>query len=305
MNGIVIINKPFGVTSHQVVSFVRKLFPGIKAGHTGTLDPMATGVLPVCLGKATRVVEYVIELPKYYRAEIVLGTTTNTEDAMGEVLEQLPVPHLERAHLENILQKFTGTIKQLPPLYSAIKYRGKPLYHWTRQGEVVPRQLRKAEVYSIDLRSYNPDQLPQLIIDVKCSRGTYIRTLASDLGKTVGCGAHLSALVRLSVGPYTLENSFSPSELEQKILTGQEGSVLQTMDTALMQFPQVICSEDTIRAMKYGQFVGIDKSGFSNNYATGDSLIRVCDSQGNFKAIAGWFEADGQIQLKTIKYLTS
>lgn len=304
MDGIVNVNKAYGVSSHGAVQTVRRLLSHIKAGHSGTLDPMATGVLPVCLGKGTRVVEYMIELPKVYHAAVVLGKTTDTEDATGTILETKAVPILERSQVEEILSSFTGRIEQLPPLYSAVKYKGKPLYHWTRLGEEVPRKVRTALIYSIRVSEFNLNQEPQLVFDVECSRGTYIRTLAADLGKKIGCGAHLSGLARLAVGPYKLENAYTIEELADLANSGCIETAIQPIDSALIQLPQLALNSNQVEALGQGKLIDFDQ--FEDlQQIKADVPIRVYDQQGVFKAIACIINKDNIRVLKTVKYLSA
>ena len=304
MDWIVNINKANGVSSHGVVQVVRRLFSHIKAGHSGTLDPMATGVLPVCLGRGTRVVEYMIELPKVYRASVVLGKTTDTEDATGATLETKDIPMLERDQVEEILRNFTGRIEQLPPLYSAVKYKGKPLYKWTRLGEEVPRKVRTALIYSIKMLEFNLSREPHLVFDVECSRGTYIRTLAADLGKKIGCGAHLSGLTRLAVGPYMIEHAYNIEELASLASAGCIETAIQPIDSALIQLPQIVLNSNQIEALKQGKLIEYDY--FEDlEQINADSPIRVYDQQDVFKAIACIINKDDTRLLKTVKYLTA
>jgi tRNA pseudouridine55 synthase len=302
VDGIIVVNKPEGFSSHQVVYEIRKIFPGIKAGHSGTLDPMATGVLPVCLGKATRIVEYLIELPKVYRAAVVFGKTTDTEDATGTVIEEAAVPCLKRKEIESVLKKFIGKIEQTAPLYSAVKHRGKPFYYWTRRGESVPQRIRSAEIYSINLLEYNCEQEPHLVFEVNCSKGTYIRTLAADIGKTIGCGAHLSSLIRNSVGPYKLEQALSLEEVATKAMQGLYKEFLLGMDTALAHFEKLRLADWQIKALKNGQIVIPEKQDLLEQI-TGKTPISIYNDQGIFKAIAGRVKNEDGVGLKTIKYL--
>jgi tRNA pseudouridine55 synthase len=302
VNGILVLNKDKGVTSHRVVQEIRKILPGIKAGHSGTLDPMATGVLPVCLGKATRVVEYIIELPKVYRAAVVLGKTSDTEDSAGIITEKAFVPGLSRFEVEKILERFTGTIEQLPPRYSAVKYKGKPLYKWTRDGEEVPRRQRSATIYSIELLEYNPDCEPQLLFDVCSSRGTYIRTLAADIGKAIGSGAYLYSLIRLSVGPYNIENSFTVAEIAEAIRQGRAEQVVCPIDSALLELPKLSLNDSQIETLKFGQVLIPEDQRIIEGYREGQT-IRIYDSEGKFKALARPETTENGAGLRTVKYL--
>jgi len=302
LNGIVIMNKIKGETSHRVVKAVRSFFPGVKAGHSGTLDPMATGLLPVCLGRAARLVEYIIELPKVYRAEVTLGIATDTEDADGAVVERTEVPQLEQSRVEQIVEKFTGSIEQRPPVYSAVKYRGKPLYHWTRSGKDVPRRLRRVEVYSIAVLQYTPERAPHLVIEVKCSKGTYIRTLAADIGKEIGSGAHLSSLVRLAVGPFTLDKSYTVEEANALAEQNRQEEMVLPMDTALGHLPRIELNEARIKALKNGQTAALNRTEAGDLPDT-DHPIRVYSTEGDFKAIVSLLCSEEGLKLKTKKYL--
>lgn len=302
MNGIIIINKPSGISSHRVVELVRKAFPGLKVGHSGTLDPMAEGVLPVCLGKATRVAEYITELPKTYRAGIVLGSVTDTEDATGAVIQAKPLPHLDQEDVEAVLEKFTGPIEQVPPLFSAVKYKGKPLYYWTRQGVEVPRKLRKAYIYRLALLNFSLQKEPHLVLDIKCSKGTYIRTLAADIGKAIGCGAHLSELTRTAVGPYTIDVAYKLEEITYPADPDKGHICLHGIDSALQHYPKVTLADDQITALKQGQFLSCDEIALTDA-ASDKKLVVIYDQQGRLKALGGFVESENKNIFKTIKYL--
>ncbi len=303
-NGIVILDKPGGITSHRALQAVRRLFSGAKAGHSGTLDPMATGVLPICLGKATRVSEYITELPKCYRAEITLGAVTDTEDAEGRILEERPVPLFEKAEIVAALKHFAGPIEQLPPVYSAVKHRGKPLYHWARRGETPPRKSRPVEIYNISLDRYNRSGRPHLEVTVCCSRGTYIRTLAADLGERLGCGAYLSALKRLAVGPFTVEKAYNFAGLEKLADSDRLGEAVFRMDKALEQYQALILQPEIVEALSQGKklpLTGILKIPVSNIIE--GKLYRIYDPEGHFHALARIDSAEESMCLRTVKYL--
>lgn len=303
MNGILIVDKQEGVTSHSVVQDIRKIFPNTRAGHSGTLDPIATGVLPVCLGKATRITEYLIELPKTYRAYVTLGKTTDTGDAAGEITGEHKVPFLEREMIEAVLKKFRGVTEQFVPHYSAVKYRGKPFYYWARLGENVPARKRLIEIYSIEIITLDNYQEPQLIFNVKCSKGTYIRTLAEDIGKEIGCGGHLSSLVRLSVGPYELKEAMKIEEIKIKSREKPHGAgFIKSIDTALMQFPMLKLDALQVNRLKQGQVVFWDDRESIKDL--GDlAPVRIYDQYGRFMAIACPVSIEGIRGLKTVKYL--
>lgn len=210
MNGVLNIYKEQNMTSHDVVAIIRKVLKTKKVGHTGTLDPMATGVLPVCVGQATKIVDFIQADKKTYRAELTLGVTTDTEDAWGNILEEKPV-QLEDDDIIDVMKSFTGDIMQVPPMYSALKVNGKKLYELARAGKTVERQARTRTIYSIDILDINHNKI---VFDVVCSKGTYIRTLCKDIGEKLGVGGHMSALERTATGSFTKENSLSIETLK-------------------------------------------------------------------------------------------
>ncbi|KFE59800.1 tRNA pseudouridine(55) synthase TruB [Hyalangium minutum] len=210
MDGVLVIDKPSGPTSFDVVRQVRALLKVKKAGHTGTLDPMATGVLPICLGEATKVAGFITEGDKAYEATVHLGVETDTQDAQGKVTAEAPVPPLTVQLLETALAPFRGTFEQVPPMYSAVKVAGKRLYELARAGEEVERASRQVTVYELTLRDFSSNRLR---LSVRCSKGFFVRTLAYDIGRALGCGAHLEALRRTMSGPFVLAQALPLAEL--------------------------------------------------------------------------------------------
>jgi tRNA pseudouridine55 synthase len=224
--GFLNINKPLNMTSHDVVAKIRRTLKVKKVGHAGTLDPLATGVLIICVGSATRLSEYVMHATKRYRAQVHLGVTTNTYDAEGEILQQRDASHIQRAAVEAKLAMFLGNIEQMPPMYSAIKQGGQKLYDLARAGQTVERELRPVRIDSIEIEDWSP---PEFRLDVVCSAGTYIRSLAFDLGEALGVGAYLSGLSRVASGAFQLENAvtletlFAAEDWYQYLITPQAG----------------------------------------------------------------------------------
>ena len=213
IDGILNLNKPRGPTSHDIVNRVRALTGIRRVGHAGTLDPLATGVLLICIGRATRVAEYLMAGRKVYRACVQLGVTTDTYDAEGQVVSEVKgVPQVDRDRIESVLADFRGTISQVPPMYSAIKHKGTPLHRLARQGIEVRREPRQVEIFRLELTTWKP---PDFTLEVECSSGTYVRSLAHDLGQALACGAHLTGLTRLASGEFRQEASVS---LEGSIL---------------------------------------------------------------------------------------
>lgn len=215
IDGVLLLDKPRGLTSQQAVSRVKRLFQAKKAGHTGTLDPLADGLLPVGFGEATKFSQFLLDADKAYRATLCLGTTTSTGDAEGEVLEQRAVAVTE-AQIAAVTQRFTGSISQTPPMHAAIKVRGKPLYAYARAGESVVREPRLVSIHEIQVIDYKDKYLK---IRISCSKGTYIRVLAEDIGAALGCGAHLTALTREHAGEFALKDAVSLDVLEALTLS--------------------------------------------------------------------------------------
>lgn len=210
MNGILIINKQSGMTSHDVVARIRRILKTKKVGHTGTLDPDATGVLVICVGKATKLSNFLMATSKKYIAEMELGIRTDSQDSTGKVVSETKDFTATRAQVERALESLTGEIEQIPPMVSAVRHKGKKLYELARKGEEVEREPRKVKIYSLELLNFEP---PRLRFSVQCSKGTYIRTLCSDIGDMLGCGAHQASLIRTRSGPFALEDALTLEEL--------------------------------------------------------------------------------------------
>jgi len=219
LEGIVIINKPAGITSHDVVSAVRRTFNMKRVGHAGTLDPMATGVLVMLLGKSTKLFDKFVAFDKGYRATLRLGVKTTTADIMGQVLEEKPYANVTQKQVEEVMVRFTGEIEQKPPMVSAVKHKGERLYKLARQGKEVERTARKVRIDELKLLKFN---LPEVEFFMACSKGTYVRQLAEDVGDILGCGACISQIERTKVGPFTIAQAISLEELnEGHILSGR------------------------------------------------------------------------------------
>lgn len=243
MDGILNIYKEKGFTSHDVVAVVRKTLHMKKVGHTGTLDPDAEGVLPVCIGKATKLSDIIMDGRKSYRAMLRLGITTTTEDASGQVLEEKPVAVTEE-DLRRAVASFIGKQEQIPPMYSAVKVNGKKLYELAREGKEIQRKARTIEIYDIRIRHFLPPDYVEM--DVDCSKGTYIRTLCADIGKALGCGGHMAELLRTATGAFTLENAVKLSELKALAEQNRTEEILLTMEEAIKEFPAIhIAAEST------------------------------------------------------------
>lgn len=250
MDGILVINKPLGKTSHDMVYFARRLFGIKKIGHTGTLDPDATGVLPICIGRATKTADMLTESDKSYRAELVLGMTTDTLDASGEILTEQPV-NVSEAEIEKAIKSFIGEISQIPPMFSAIKKDGKKLYELARRGETVERQPRKVTIYDIKISEIDM-QKGSAIIDVDCSKGTYIRTLCDDIGMKLGCGAYMNSLVRTKSAGFDLENAYTVDELLEMKEKGELESAVIPLDTIFKAYERIDLNNFLAKKAKSG-----------------------------------------------------
>jgi len=252
MNGILNINKPAGWTSHDVVAWVRRLLKVKRVGHAGTLDPMATGVLLVCVGQATRVAEYLMASPKSYRAQVRLGIVTDTYDIEGDIIASAPVPDLTRATLRDALAPFVGATQQTPPAFSAIKQDGVPLHRRARRGEAVQLTPRPVIIHRIEILGW---QKPLLDLVVDCDPGTYIRSLAHDLGQVLGCGATLAGLIRTHSGDFTLEQALTPDAFALEAASGRIAGHLHPLEAALRRFTPVAIAAAEVEALRQGRAI--------------------------------------------------
>ena len=291
MDGILNINKPWGKTSFGVVAMVKRLTGEKRVGHAGTLDPAATGVLPVCLGRATRIVEFLMDATKTYSAQIELGVTTDTYDAAGKIIQQKDPANISRKKLEAALNSFRGLIQQTPPMYSAVKHHGQPLYELARAGLKVERKSRPAKIHRLEIIGWQP---PVVTIEVECSKGTYIRSLAHDLGQSLGCGASLKNLVRLKCGIFDIENAVSLPQLEDAFHHGYWQRFLYPMDSVLQEWRAIIVSNATEDAIKKG--VSVDLSHTSSNEKTEqlEQYCRAYNLDGRFIAVLRLVPETGQ-----------
>lgn len=270
MNGIVIIDKPQGWTSQDVVSKLRGVFKTRRIGHGGTLDPMATGVLPVFVGRATRGVEFFEHAEKTYQVELKLGVVTDTEDITGTVLETKPVA-VTREQLEQALQQFRGQITQIPPMYSAIKINGQKLYELARKGQQVQRQERPVTIFKLECLEFEGDTAKLL---VHCSKGTYIRTLCKDIGQALGCGGCMAALRRVSAGAYTLDDSVT---LEELVAAQDPETYLSAVDTLFAEYDQVALTANQEKRCRNGN---------SFSLSVPDGTYRAYSQNGEFLMLA-------------------
>ena len=299
MDGIINVYKEKGFTSHDVVAVMRKIANQKKIGHTGTLDPEAEGVLPVCLGKATKLADYIMASEKQYRAMVRLGITTTTEDASGEVLEERPVDVTEE-ELQKALLSMEGEQMQVPPMYSALKVNGKKLYELAREGKEVERKARKVTIFGIRLLQFLPPDRAEILVD--CSKGTYIRTLCADLGKRLGCGAHMETLLRTKSGRFTLENACSLEELRTLATENRLEEALLSMEEALMQYPAVTVQPRADRLMANGCKIFAPHWKQQEENLTLGQTVRGYNSQGHLMGLYTVEEAE-ELFLKPQKML--
>lgn len=258
MNGVVVVDKPCGVTSHDVVDRLRRIYGTRKVGHAGTLDPLATGVLVVCIGQATRILEYLAATRKRYVAGVLFGVRTDSQDITGAELSRQETSNLVQGNVEAVLSRFRGPIRQIPPMHSAVHHEGKRLYELARKGIEVERQAREVEIFSLEMIGFTPGIQAHAELDVECSSGTYIRTLAADIGEAVGCGATMNSLHRTAVGSLNITEAFSLEELERRKSAGKLASTLQSISEALDDWPAITLSEAEHADVRHGMRLEID-----------------------------------------------
>jgi tRNA pseudouridine55 synthase len=302
MEGILAVWKPAGWTSHDVVAKVRRLLRIKRIGHAGTLDPQVTGVLPLCIGRATRVVEYVQERPKAYEAVLQLGLTTDTEDLTGTIVSQVDSVTIQESEIRLALASFVGEIKQVPPMYSAVRVSGKRLYELAREGRVVERQARPVTIYELELLGLELGiPHPRIRFSVKCSKGTYIRTLCVDIGKALGVPAVMAELTRTMSGGFTRQHCLTLEEIETLQASGELEAKLLPADAALDHLPRVAVDARTARHAFQGKQIPMDSV---QHIQPSDlhGLIRLYEEDGMF---LGLFELDSDTgMLKAVKVFT-
>jgi tRNA pseudouridine55 synthase len=290
VDGILLLDKPMGVSSNRALQNVKHLYGAAKAGHTGSLDPLATGVLPLCLGEATKFSQFLLDADKAYESTFVLGTVTDTGDAEGKVLESSDASGITESDVLAALKQFEGEIEQIPSMFSAIKKDGQPLYKLARQGLEVERKPRLVVIKELQLRAFRGGEKPEVDIYVECSKGTYVRSLAEDLGRVLGCGAFVSALRRTRAGPFTIENSVTMAALEALKDTGDLPAIdgiLLPADAALGALPLVSLSESGGFYMRQGQPVMVPN-------APRGGIVRVALHSGEFLGVGEMLD-DGRV----------
>ncbi len=289
VSGVLLLDKPQGCSSNHILQKVKRLFGAAKAGHTGSLDPLATGMLPVCFGEATKISAFLLDSDKRYHFKCQLGVSTTTGDAEGEVVETQDVSAITEQDIKKILPEFIGEIEQIPPMYSALKHNGERLYKLARQGIEVERKARSVTIYDIEFVSLGLDEQQRLILELKvsCSKGTYVRTLAEDIAKKLHCGAHITVLRRLSVGPYsgdmlTVEQLTALAEQGTDVLDAS----LQPIDSGVSDWPDVHLGADAAFYVQQGQAVLVP-------HAPTQGWVRIYD-QSHFLGL-GEIQDDGLV----------
>ena len=276
MDGVINVNKPAGMTSHDVVSRLRRILNMKKIGHTGTLDPDATGVLPICIGKGTKLSDMLMSSEKQYRAELTLGISTDTQDSSGEVIQRREVK-ADEAEIRRAVESFVGELEQIPPMYSAIKMDGKKLYELAREGKSVEREPRKITIFKIDIQNIDFEE-KRIDMIVDCSKGTYIRTLCNDIGEALGCGGHMSALMRTRSGRFDIKDTFTLEEIEKGTADG-DFSFVMSLEDVLAEYKKVILAERNAWRVRNG--IKVSVAGCVEG-----EIYRIFDEQGAFLALA-------------------
>jgi len=291
VHGVILLDKPAGYSSNQAVQKVRWLFGARKAGHTGSLDPFATGMLPICLGEASKTAGFMLDAAKVYEATAFLGKASTTGDIEGEICRELPVPPLDRIRIDTVLSTFLGDIEQVPPMYSALKHQGQRLYQLARAGQHVERKARPVHLFSLELLELD---LPLMRFRVRCSKGTYIRTLAEDIAEKLGTCAHLHALRRLEVGPFQAQGMISLDELTSLAEREEIDSCLLPVDSALADWPVMILDPAQTDRFSHGNPVEAD--------TTKPGLVRVYGPESQLLGL-GEVTADSHLKPKRIMNL--
>ena len=292
VNGVLLLDKPPGLSSNTALQKARRLFHAEKAGHTGVLDPLATGLLPVCFGEATKFAQYLIDADKAYTATLKLGEASSTGDAEGEIIATARAD-ISLAEFQTACQALTGNIRQVPPMFSALKHEGKPLYEYARKGIVIERKPRDITIYAIDITEFDA---PKAVIDVRCSKGTYIRTLSEDIAKHIGTFAHLTALRRTETAGFTIAQSHTLEALANLNETERD-SLLLPCDVLVSHFPQTVLNDYAVHMLRCGQ-----RPRFEEDLPS-DTPVRVYTETGEFVGLA---EYQKEIcRLKTLRLMNT
>ncbi len=282
INGVLLLDKPVGWSSNDALIKAKRLLNAIKAGHTGTLDPFATGLLPLCFGEATKFSADLLDADKTYQTVVHLGVSTNTGDTEGEVIQTQEV-NVTEAQIQTVLTQFRGDILQVPPMYSALKRDGKPLYEYAREGITLEREARPVTIHLLEFVCY---EAPFLTLNVRCSKGTYIRVLGEDIGDALGCGAHLKALRRTHVGHLILENTVTLDQL-MEMSEEQRHALLAPVDALLSSFPEVILNPELSKRFLQGQRISLAKEAVAHPSELGRVRVYRLDAELGTKQLLG------------------
>ena len=291
IHGIILLDKPQGESSNASLQKVKRLLNASKAGHTGSLDPLATGVLPLCFGEATKISQFLLDSDKAYRTKIKLGIKTASGDSQSEIVQECEDFSVSEAELKKALEQFRGEIEQIPSMYSALKHEGTPLYKLARQGKSVERKVRKVTIYNLEVLSFTGREVE---LEIHCSKGTYVRSIADDLGDVLGCGGHVIELRRIKAGPFTLDQCITHEELASQVEKGGESGAdnnLIPADLAVTDLPKVSLSIDTAFYVKQGQPVIV-------SHLPTEGLVRLYEEE-NFIGI-GVILDDGRVAPKRL-----
>lgn len=294
VHGILLYDKPAGLSSNQALQQVKSLYNAAKVGHTGSLDPLATGMLPLCFGEATKISAFLLDSDKSYVFTCKLGVKTTTGDSEGEVIERCAVPKLRHSEINAVLSQFSGVIEQIPPMFSALRHNGTRLYELARKGVEVERKPRKVTIHKIELLDYNESEW---MIKVSCTKGTYIRSLAEDIGTKLNCGAHVSALRRISVVPFSADSMLNWTELNKYAEQGLVAldQCLLPADAALRQWPDVHLTRDSAYYLKQGQAILVP-------HAPTEGIVRLYNETRNFIGL-GQVQDDGKVAPKRLFFM--
>ena len=298
VDGIILLDKPKGISSNSALQRVKRAYSAEKAGHTGTLDPLATGMLPICLGKATKFSQYLLDSDKCYTVTAKLGERTNTSDSEGEIIQTCPVK-VSRDTLVTHLRPFLGEINQVPSMFSSLKYQGRPLYEYARKGISIPRKGRKVTVFSINLLRFENNKFE---LGVRCSKGTYIRTIIDDIGQSLGCGAHVISLRRTAVAEYPHDKMITLGQIEAHVEHAREtgcssrkllDTLLLPIDTALVGLHEINVTSELGKIMRNGQSIQIPKASFSGQ-------VRITEGEKHLFLGVGEINGDGRVSPKRL-----
>lgn len=295
IHGVINIYKEKGYTSHDVVAKLRGILGQRKIGHTGTLDPDAEGVLPICLGRATKLCDFLTEKEKTYEATLLLGCVTDTQDTSGRILETWDVSGITGEKIREAVLKFEGEYPQIPPMYSAVKVNGKKLYELAREGKTVERRPRMVQIFSARIRSV---EIPRVRMEIRCSKGTYIRTLCHDIGAELGCGGCMESLERTQSGAFSVQDSLTLDEVVQKRDQGKLAEIVWPVDRVLERYPRIVVSPQWESLARNGGALREQTVKCEIKDPPDGSLVRLYDSDGQFIALYAWHRQNREYRIK-------